>query len=102
MVFEFAVAATGPYGPMETTRYLVDLNVLGANVIQERPSKKLEDEIEKVRSLLKTFGDNYKAANSLAIRQAQERRREEVTRRREEMGRQLRQSGAGENDPAST
>lgn len=91
MVFEFAVEATGPYGPMETTRYLVDLNVLGANIMLERPSKKLEDEVEKVRSLLKSFGDHYEAANMLAIREASERRREEGVRRREEMGRQLQQ-----------
>ncbi|WP_405699048.1 hypothetical protein OG209_05045 [Streptomyces sp. NBC_01383] len=97
MVFEFEVNATGPYGPMEAARYLVDLNVLGANTMLERPSKKLEDEVQKVRSLLKSLGANYEAANLPAIRQAAEIRREEGTRRREQIGRQLRQDGTGDS-----
>ncbi|MFD3974136.1 hypothetical protein [Streptomyces cyaneofuscatus] len=98
MVFEFTVESTGPYGPMETTRYLVDLNVLGANTMLERPSKKLEDEVQKVRSFLKTFGDNYEAANLPAIREAVAIRREEGARRRDAMVRPVPQAGLDESD----
>ncbi|MFE3678693.1 hypothetical protein [Streptomyces griseus] len=85
MVFEFAVESTGPYGPMETTRYLVDLNVLGAHILPERPTRIVEDEVQQVRSLLKTFGDNYEAANLLAIRETDALLRDERARRREAM-----------------
>ncbi|MFJ8847275.1 hypothetical protein ACIRFF_30750 [Streptomyces cyaneofuscatus] len=98
MVFEFTVESTGPYGPMETTRYLVDLNVLGANTMLERPSKRIEDEVQKVRSLLKTFGDNYEAANLPAIREAVAVRREEGVRRRDAMARPVPQAGSDDSD----
>ncbi|MGP3633873.1 hypothetical protein ACTU45_10980 [Streptomyces sp. 24-1644] len=100
MVFEFAVESTGPYGPMETTRYLVDLNVLGAHILSERPTKKVEDEVQQVRTLLKTFGDNYEAANLLAIREAAALRRDERARRREAMTpRPAPPSGANDSGP---
>ncbi|MFP1662739.1 hypothetical protein ACLCDR_14920 [Streptomyces cavourensis] len=98
MVFEFTVESTGPYGPMEATRYLVDLNVLGANTMLERPSKKLEDEVQKVQSLLKAFGDNYEAANLPAIREAVAIRREEGMRRRDAMMRPVPQAGPDGSD----
>lgn len=97
MVFEFTVESTGPYGPMETTRYLVDLHVLGANTMLERPSKKLEDEVQKVRSLLKSFVDNYETANLPAIREAVAIRREEGARRREAMTRPVAEAEADGN-----
>ncbi|NEE38297.1 hypothetical protein G3M53_74485, partial [Streptomyces sp. SID7982] len=79
-------------------RYLVDLNVLGASTMLERPSKKLEGEVEKVRSLLKAFGDNYEAANLSAIREAATIRREDALRRREAMPRATPQPGSGNDD----
>jgi hypothetical protein len=85
MIFEFSVDATGPFGPVETSQYTVDLNVLGANIARERPTKTLEDELKKVRQQLKRFGDHYEATNRLAIREDVQRQREELQRRREEM-----------------
>ncbi|MER7193842.1 hypothetical protein [Streptomyces flaveolus] len=87
---------------METSQYIVDLHVLGASVGRERPAKKLEDELTKMRRLLKAFGDNYEAANRPAIRQDVRRCREEAERQYGELQRRIQGDGQPTGDPDVT
>jgi hypothetical protein len=102
MVLEFSVDATGPSGPMETSQYIVNLHVLGASVGRERPAKRLEDELTKMRRLLKALGDNYGAANRPAIREDVRRRREEADRQYGELERRMQGNGQPAGDPEVT
>jgi hypothetical protein len=81
MIYEFLVHANGPSGPVEAMQYVVDLHVFGPVILAERPTKKIEQELSKLRSLVKGLGDNYAAANDGSIRATNQRRREAAAER---------------------
>lgn len=83
MVFEFTVNSEGPMGPVEELRYTVDLDVLGEASIGRRPTKLIEERLDKISKGLKGLTDSYQEANRQAITEARDRRMEELRRRRE-------------------
>ncbi|MFI1394260.1 hypothetical protein [Streptomyces sp. NPDC020681] len=102
MTFDFTVTAHGPAGPVEELRYTVDLNVLTESLIGERPSKRLEEKVQKLTDEVKGLSRCYRDANEEAITATQRHRREEVQRRlrAQEEARNAQQHGHGSPAPS--
>lgn len=83
MLFEFTVNSEGPAGPVEELTYTVDLDVLSEALIGQRPTKPLEERLDKISKSLKEFTRSHRDANQDAITATRSRRAEEARQRRE-------------------
>lgn len=95
MVFDFTVTSEGPMGPVETLHYTVDMRVITEELVGERQTKKLEEQLGKMADGLLKLGKYYQAANQQAISDTNQRRRDEVRRLREAHQRQISSNDSG-------
>lgn len=79
--YTFTVESEGPGGPVEPLEYVVDFGTWAESLMKNRPTKQIEDKLGKIQNAVKALSDNYKLANSPAIRA--EKERELLQRRRQ-------------------
>lgn len=81
MVFDFTVTSDGPAGEVEPLVYTVDMGVMTEELVGERPTKKLEERVEKVAKGLDRLAKAYETANDDAISDVHRRHYQAVQRR---------------------
>ncbi|MFF5924188.1 hypothetical protein ACFY8C_38570 [Streptomyces flavochromogenes] len=73
MAYTFTVHCEGPFGPVEELEYLVDIATLAESSVGQRPLKRVEQELERIRKELAGLTTAYKKVNAPTIRQEGER-----------------------------
>ncbi|MDN3249731.1 hypothetical protein [Streptomyces sp. ZSW22] len=84
--YTFTVESEGPGGAVEPLEYVVDFGTWAESLMRNRPTKQIEDKLGKIQAAVKALSDNYKLANSPAIRSERERAAELVQQRRAQAG----------------
>ncbi|APE26763.1 hypothetical protein vnz_37255 (plasmid) [Streptomyces venezuelae] len=107
MAYTFTVHYEGPFGPVEELEYLVDIDTLTESPVGQRPLKRVEQDLEKIRKELAGLTTAYKKVNAPAIRQENERQLQAYQDRQAQRAAeqaatgQEDEAGAGGPDPAA-
>ncbi|MFB7472366.1 hypothetical protein [Kitasatospora sp. NPDC056184] len=85
--YHFTVQSDGPYGPIETLEYTVDFSTWAESLMGKRPTKQLEDKLDRIDKRLKDLAESYGLANAPGIRDERARRYEAMQERRQAQSR---------------
>ncbi|MGW6874585.1 hypothetical protein ACWGHA_19850 [Streptomyces xanthophaeus] len=69
-VYTFTVNVDGPEGAVETTEYVVDLDAVKWALLENRPTKQLEDKLWQIAQAVHALGRGDRPASSAAPRAA--------------------------------
>ncbi|MFJ5788215.1 hypothetical protein [Streptomyces hydrogenans] len=81
-LYTFTVRSEGPHGAVEDLEHVTDFSTLAESLIKPRPTKVVEDKLDKIQKSLKTLSDAYAQANAPAIHEEGQRRHQAYLARR--------------------
>ncbi|WP_225828249.1 hypothetical protein [Streptomyces naphthomycinicus] len=80
--YTFTVQCDGPEGAVEALEYMIDFGFWGDSLIGERPTKRLEEELDSISTVLGKLTDSVKLAAAPMIREERRRQADAFRERR--------------------